>query len=353
VRIGEKLRHLVCLYAHLACVATAAVAGNAIEESFLDDCRAIASKGGLQIIAVLPSAAPLSLKQMKASSWEDEADLFSLKWRVTYEVVNGYLIVGDQFADVCCSRSHKLSDSLEGPPQESGLSFVQSLSEAQLASMRETGGLPFSLLSPQQCEQLTNLLRAFGNKRIGAVNPQRSGYISLQLYPCLTVYSNGRPLGTIWDGGPKKGFEYNDWETEEQKKPAVTPSPATAVIQLSTENHRVTVPDFVRVVTGLCKPSRQVVLHPHVEQDRRTIYCSNDQVPFSVGWAFVTRSLDLEVRELPEVRYVSFARTLPNEVIERENSEYSKRRLDRIISAFPAAVSATTAGECYGMRRRA
>ena len=311
---------------------TIAMPEASIQERFLEDCRSVALKRGLEFITIPPDSAPLPITRVAAQSWQDEADLFALKWKVTYEVIDGYLIVGHQFVHGCYNRSQEYSVHVYSPDQESAVLFIETLEDAQIGSLRETGRLPFSLLSTEQCEKLESVLRAGGNTYIGAINPEAPGYVRLLIDPYVWVCSNGRPIGTMMVEGGKISYEADDEEW-----PQKTPNSLGPEVILGAADHLFPLPQIVRTVASACKPLREVTLDRDLGRVDASVYSATAKIPFSVGWAFVTRSLDLGIRELQKLRHVGHAYTLPVEGIELKNVDFVRRVLQRIAPALPAA----------------
>ncbi len=107
--ISAPVTGICCLALLLttAGVAKAAPAQDSFQEQFIGEWKALARENRLELIAVLPNYPPLDLPPTLATqggAWTDRADYLAIKWRVSWRVSHGHLLLGPQYSD-----SHKLT----------------------------------------------------------------------------------------------------------------------------------------------------------------------------------------------------------------------------------------------------
>lgn len=321
---------LVLCLANLSVV----IAQTDVQQSFIQDSRALADKRGLKFIAELPRSVVVNdLSTITKTTWRDEADIFALKWQATYQVSSGFLIVGRQYANAKPSNSQ--SYLAYEKSQEPIVSFLEQLDDAELRFLQQDGRIPLSSLSPMQREQLSNLFPSSSPQNIGKVTEATRGYVRILISPSVFLFSNGRNLAGLSSRGGKIVFDSD----EEVAKPSLSPKLSEAKIEV--KSNVVSVSEFARLVVTAIAPTRKIVLDKRIQDDTRSIYLSDKVVPFDAAWDFIIGSLDFEIRPVGDIYYVAFSQTLFSEKVEQQNADYIMRTIKRIKPSLQAATLST------------
>lgn len=290
-----------------------AVAQTATQSAFIKELKALAQQRKLKFVAQLPiqGFVPESVDLRHSDgSWQSSADRFAIRWKATYEVFAGFMLVGRQYAG-----TQLPNDSVpHSAPDKTVIKFLKELTEPQKQLVKQRANVPLSILSPVQIEQLNEMRQQMPVIEGARLTPQTEGFLRLRIVCAILVTSNGRPIGLInaVTGLPK--IQYEAFEDDEASK-----FPAFSTSKVNIKNNVVGVLDFLQAAAHAIDPKLDLKLNNKVDS---TALISTDSTVLSsdVTEKFIADSLDLQVRSVGSLIYVVSRGTLLSERIEIENA---------------------------------
>ncbi|HEX2923413.1 MAG TPA: hypothetical protein VHS28_05225 [Chloroflexota bacterium] len=306
-------------------VGDAAPAQDQFQRQFIDEWKVLARENRLELIAVLPNYPPLyhpPTLAAQGSPWTDRVDSLAIKWRVTWRVSHGYLLLGSQYVDshqvktasqsgVIPSQERELSSLPLHEPEKRALAFLESLTPEQRAAIARDGSLPMASFSATQFEQMKRAMPGPLSSRAKAMGPETPGFVRFILMPSLYVFSNGRTLGIVFARKRRienAGFNPADAESASRLEAGDPRGAPVEIIQ-----PEIPMTKFVQAVAAASCAHKDVTVDPRLDKDPRLVYISKLQVPLGPAQDFVSKALRGQIRVLGPLCHVGYLGDLPSE----------------------------------------
>lgn len=339
---------------------THGVAETLVQKQFIKESLVLSSAKGYKLLTELPSSTlekvpPTKNVKLMNNSWAEKADLFSIKWNVTYKVFDGYLLIGSQYVPLDIARSSTSLGSFGMAASADQINFLKNLSSEQLKSLRTTQKVMLSQFSSTQINQLNGILNDL-NQSDRKISNNTTGYVEAFNVPALYVFSNGRVAGVLTTAhDSKSGFDLvtlldlKNLITDPKNNRSLKTNENKAQKKMSQVRHfqtlNLTLPDFLRQAVQGSSAKSELVINSDLNISNRLIYLNHRDIPADVVNEFIDFSLDLNIRQIENLIYVSYAKTLPAKSVVQDSIRYLQNFMKSAKKPLNAATFRSEAGE--------